>query len=168
MMSEPIDVARGTPPAEPHHRPPATLVGLTASYPAVGPAVTEARTQVTRWLRAGGEDELMVGDVALAVTEACTNAVVHAYRDRGATANRDLPRFRVVGERANGVVRLTVSDDGRGMQPRPDRPGLGLGVSLIAALSDRVIVGASAKGRGTVVAMSFTTAGVHSRTERTH
>jgi serine/threonine-protein kinase RsbW len=141
-------------------------VGLALSYPAVGPAVTEARTQVTRWLHAGGDDALMISDIALAVTEACTNVVVHAYRDRVATADGDVPRFRVIGDRDADVVKLTVSDWGLGMQPRTDSPGLGLGVSLMAALSDRVVVGAHPNGSGTVVAMSFTAAGTHSRIRR--
>jgi serine/threonine-protein kinase RsbW len=132
------------------------------SYPAVGPAVSDARAHVTRWLRAGGEDELLIGDVAIAVTEACTNAVLHAYRD-GADGNGDGPHFHVVTERADGVVTVTVSDSGIGMRPRPDSPGLGLGVSLMAALSDHVVMGTQPDGSGTVVAMSFTAAGSRSR-----
>jgi serine/threonine-protein kinase RsbW len=179
-MSEPRNETGGAPPvapdplppaptvAEPRYGRPARPVGLSVSYPAVGPAVTEARSQVTRWLRAAGEDELMISDVALAVTEACTNVVVHAYRERGTAGSRDLPRFRVIGELDRGALELTVSDEGCGMKPRLDSPGLGLGVPLVAGLTDRVVVGAQPNGSGTVVVMSFTAAGTHSRNGRDH
>jgi anti-sigma regulatory factor (Ser/Thr protein kinase) len=132
------------------------------SFPAVGAAVTDARVHVTRWLRAAGDDQLMIDDVGLAVSEACTNAVVHAYRDREADGSDD-PRFSIVTERDQKVVTVTVSDEGCGMVPRTDSPGLGMGVSLIAALSDRVLVGTQPDGSGTVVAMSFTAAGSRGR-----
>ena len=156
--------ASATRPLERHRgRRPGMLGGLAISFPAVEPAITEARTQVARWLRAGAEDEVLVSDVAHAVTEACTNVVVHAYRNRGPAGDRDLPRFLVTGERTPGAVELTVSDDGGGFRPRTDSPGLGLGVSLIAALSDHVTVSARPDGSGTAVVMSFTAAGAHSR-----
>ena len=133
------------------------------SFPAVGAAVTDARLHVTRWLRAAGDDQLMIDDVGLAVSEACTNAVVHAYRDDRTHGITDDSRFRVVTERAEQIVTVTVSDEGCGMVPRADSPGLGLGVSLIAAMSDRVVVGTQPDGSGTVVAMSFTAAGSRGR-----
>ena len=35
------------------------------------------------------------------------------------------------------MLRVTVCDEGIGMRPRLDSPGLGLGLSLIARVSDR-------------------------------
>jgi anti-sigma regulatory factor (Ser/Thr protein kinase) len=68
------------------------------------------------------------GDVALAVTEAFTNAVVHAYRG-GATGD-----IRVVAcARETGLV-VVVRDYGCGLQPNPDSPGPGLGLAVIGAL----------------------------------
>jgi serine/threonine-protein kinase RsbW/stage II sporulation protein AB (anti-sigma F factor) len=68
-------------------------------------------------------------DVALAVTEAATNAVVHAYRHgaRGA--------MRVVAcAEPTGLV-VVVRDYGCGMSPNPESPGAGLGLSVIGALA---------------------------------
>ena len=57
-------------------------------------------------------------DVALAVSEAATNAVVHAYRSEG-----DEGDIRVVAcARESGLV-VVVRDYGVGMSPNPEQPG---------------------------------------------
>jgi serine/threonine-protein kinase RsbW len=69
------------------------------------------------------------GDVALAVTEAATNVVVHAYR------GPDTGPMRVVAcAREEGLV-VVVRDYGCGMQPNPESPGPGLGLSVIGAIA---------------------------------
>jgi anti-sigma regulatory factor (Ser/Thr protein kinase) len=88
-----------------------------------------------------------LADIKLAVTEACTNVVVHAYPD---------------GEGPLGVSawvhddRLTVvvHDEGRGMLPRADSPGLGLGLPLIATLAETLELGTGPDER-TEVRMTF-------------
>ena len=60
----------------------------------------------------------MIADIALAVTEACTNAVVHAYRDSSGTIS-------VTASHADGAPTVTVRDHGTGMAPRVDTPGSG-------------------------------------------
>jgi anti-sigma regulatory factor (Ser/Thr protein kinase) len=88
-----------------------------------------------------------LADVKLAVTEACTNVVVHAYPDgEGPMAVRALLEDR----------RLTVivSDRGRGIVPRPDSPGLGLGLPLIATLADSLELG-TGDDDATEVRMTF-------------
>jgi anti-sigma regulatory factor (Ser/Thr protein kinase) len=76
-----------------------------------------------------------LSDIKLAVTEACTNVVVHAYpgRDDGPLGVR-----ATVDEATLTVV---VSDHGRGIVPRPDSPGLGLGLPLIATLAESLELG---------------------------
>jgi serine/threonine-protein kinase RsbW len=79
-------------------------------------------------------DDQTLSDIKLAVTEACTNVVVHAYPD---------------GEGAMGLrasiddrrLYLVVTDRGRGIVPRPDSPGLGLGLPLIATLAESLELG---------------------------
>ncbi len=87
-------------------------------------------------------------DVALAVTEAATNAVLHAYRD-GTSG-----RMRIVAcARRSGLV-IVVRDYGCGMQPNPHSPGQGLGLSVIGAVSQELNVERPEDG-GTRVRMRF-------------
>jgi serine/threonine-protein kinase RsbW len=88
-----------------------------------------------------------LADVKLAVTEACTNVVVHAY------PNGDGP----MGLRATveeGILRVVVLDRGRGILPRADSPGLGLGLPLIATLAESLELGTGTNDE-TEVRMSF-------------
>jgi anti-sigma regulatory factor (Ser/Thr protein kinase) len=142
--------------------PAATELSLTAGidqiYPAVVESVRLARASVVRWLREVGADELMATDVVLAMSEACTNAVLHGH------VGEMEGSFRVLAQGHGDLVRVTVTDDGFGMAPRPDSPGLGLGLPMIAALTDSLQVQRAAGGTGTVVSMLFTAAGAHART----
>jgi serine/threonine-protein kinase RsbW len=128
--------------------------GLDRSFLAEPDNVALARRLVTGWLLdsplAGNQ---LIGDIALAVTEACNNVVLHAYRE--SEGNGDGEAFRLVAERHGTTVRVTISDDGDGMTPRSDSPGLGLGLPLIATLCNEVKIGPPAAGTGTVVAMRF-------------
>jgi anti-sigma regulatory factor (Ser/Thr protein kinase) len=94
----------------------------------------------------------LIGDIAQAVSAACNNAVVHAYRSASATGADVV--FHVVAERHGSRLDLTVSDRGEGMTPCSPAAGLGLGLPLIAALSDAVKIGPGS-GSGTVVSMRF-------------
>jgi anti-sigma regulatory factor (Ser/Thr protein kinase) len=88
-------------------------------------------------------------DVRLAVSEAATNAVLHAYRDR------DPGEIRVVAElTGDGSLRIVVEDDGFGPLPRPDSPGLGLGLPTIASVADAVELSAGGAA-GARLSMSF-------------
>ena len=88
-----------------------------------------------------------LADVKLAVTEACTNVVVHAYPDgEGPMAVR-----ATVDE---DVLQVVVTDEGRGIVPRPDSPGLGLGLPLIATLAESLELGTGAR-QETEVRMTF-------------
>lgn len=75
-----------------------------------------------------------LADVKLAVTEACTNVVVHAYPD-------GVGPMSVSAGLADGALTVIVSDEGRGILPRPDSPGLGLGLPLIATLASSLELG---------------------------
>ena len=73
--------------------------------------------------------------VELAVSEAVANVTVHAYRDARPPGG-DPGRVRVSARIDGDELWVVVTDDGVGMSPRPDSPGLGLGLPLIAQLSD--------------------------------
>ena len=58
---------------------------------------------------------------------------------------------------------VRVLDDGRGMTPRTDSPGLGLGLTLMASMATRCDIREGPSGRGTEVRMVFAAAGVSDR-----
>lgn len=92
-------------------------------------------------------DDQTLSDIKLAVTEACTNVVVHAYPDgEGPMGLRAL-----IDDRR---LYLVVLDRGRGIVPRPDSPGLGLGLPLIATLAESLELG-TGRGEETEVRMVF-------------
>ena len=110
---------------------------------------------VVRQALAGMADALdfepsVLADMKMAVTEACTNVVVHAYEEKAGVLEVEM----LADE--SGVT-IVVRDHGAGIQPRPARsepPALGLGLPLIAALSDSFELRGSA-GQGTEVRMTF-------------
>lgn len=89
-----------------------------------------------------------LADVKLAVTEACTNAVVHAY------SNGDEGPLEVAAYLGQDRLRLVVRDEGRGIVPRTNSPGLGLGLPLIATLAEALELGTDEQDR-TEVRMTF-------------
>lgn len=102
--------------------------------------VATARRAVVAHLAAAKTSDPPLSDIGLAVSEAATNVVQHAYRDRTPG------EFRVRVEARATEVELMVQDDGLGMTPRPDSPGLGLGMPLIATVADRIDVQARPGG----------------------
>jgi serine/threonine-protein kinase RsbW len=89
----------------------------------------------------------MIEDMRLAVTEACTNVVRHAYE--GAAGSID-----VVIRPHSDRLELIVSDRGRGLGPSADIAGPGLGLPIITALADTVDI-QHTTSRGSRLAMSF-------------
>ena len=90
----------------------------------------------------------LVEDLRLAVTEACTNVVRHAYP-------ADVPgpvEISIVP--TDGFVTVVVSDHGRGIGASSDTTGPGLGLPLIAAIADEVEL-QPVPGGGSRVAMTF-------------
>lgn len=111
---------------------------------------------VVRQVLAGVADALVVdaavlADMKMAVTEACTNVVVHAY-DEHVDGTLEV---EMLADKA--ALTIVVRDQGTGIQPHPtrrDAPALGLGLPLIAALSDTFELRANADA-GTEVRMTF-------------
>ncbi|HWY18916.1 MAG TPA: ATP-binding protein [Solirubrobacteraceae bacterium] len=93
-------------------------------------------------------DEELLSDVRLAVTEACSNVVVHAY------AGETPGPLEVLATVDDGALTVVVRDRGPGIAPHPDSPGLGLGLPLIASLAESVQLGRDEQER-TEVCMTF-------------
>jgi anti-sigma regulatory factor (Ser/Thr protein kinase) len=113
--------------------------------PAKPESVAVARHAASEYAEKVGAD---AEAVAVAVSETVTNAIVHAYRDDpGGTIE--------VRVEPNGThLNITVADQGRGMGPNPQSPGLGFGLSMISSLADEVGIESGAD-TGTRLRMRF-------------
>lgn len=99
-------------------------------------------------LEASGISGERISDIALAVTEACANAVLHAYAEGAGL-------FEVAAAlSAGGELVVTVRDHGTGMAPRVDSPGLGVGLPVMAAIADALEIDTPAD-TGTLLRMTF-------------
>jgi serine/threonine-protein kinase RsbW len=93
-------------------------------------------------------DEQTLADIKLAVTEACTNVVIHAYEPD------EVGPLEVDASIRDRRLKVVIRDRGRGIVPRPDSPGLGLGLPLIATLAESLELGKDAQDN-TEVRMTF-------------
>ncbi len=84
-------------------------------------------------------------EVTLAVSEAANNVLQHAFRSRSVARG-----LVVAASTRDGAIRVLVSDSGGGLAPRCDSPGAGLGLPLMAQLSDELNITAR-DGGGTDV-----------------
>ncbi len=107
----------------------------------------EARRSVGEFAAAAGADRHQVDAVRLAVSEAMTNAVLHAY-------SAEPGHVYVTAAVVPGEFWVLIADEGRGLEPRANRPGLGLGLALIAQVSDELAIVPRAGG-GLEVRMRF-------------
>jgi serine/threonine-protein kinase RsbW len=121
---------------------------LHESYPAVPEAVPLARRALTAIAATAGAAGERLEEIRLAVSEALTNAVVHAYRDGEAG------RLHVTAAVAASELWVLIGDDGRGLHAWNDSRGLGIGLSLISGLTDDFSIVTRASG-GTEVQMRF-------------
>jgi serine/threonine-protein kinase RsbW len=91
----------------------------------------------------------LLSDMKIAVTEACTNAVLHAYDGFEGP-------LEIVLRAENSALTISVRDRGPGFKPLPaehDEAPLGFGLALIASLADAFSIQGSAAG--TEVQMTF-------------
>ena len=98
-----------------------------------------------------------LGDIRTAVSEAVTNAIVHAYPD---TLGRVTMRLRILD---GNILELMIRDSGRGipdvrqaMEPLYSTGGddrSGMGFTIMQSFTDRLRV-RSAPGKGTTVTMT--------------
>ena len=117
---------------------------LELELPSEPTSVRVARHAVAAVARRIGAPE---ADVKLAVSEAVSNSVTHAFRDR------EPGTIMVTARVDRGKLLVTIADDGSGMRPNLESKGLGLGISLITKLAGDVRFDSS--DDGLVVSMSF-------------
>jgi serine/threonine-protein kinase RsbW len=107
---------------------------LTLTLPARAENVAVVRHAFGGLGEALAVSDQLLSDIKLAVTEACTNVVIHAYPDREGP-------MEISAEIRPEHLSVVVRDEGRGVMPRADSPGLGLGLPLIATLADSLELG---------------------------
>jgi serine/threonine-protein kinase RsbW len=123
-------------------------------FPAKADYLLLARLALSGLARTLTLDEEDVADLKLAVTEACGNAVRHAYEG----SDGSVAVSYVVGP---GTLELIVEDRGTGISDGDDASEDeheplegGMGMAIIRAVVDAVDVREGADGRGTVVHMT--------------
>lgn len=120
---------------------------MTIDIPADASQVVLVRHALTGLAQSIDMDQEGIADVQTVVTEACMNAVVHAYPG-------DPGRVRVEATPEPEALTIRVSDDGVGIRPGEgageDGSSLRLGLTLVAALSSSYAIEGGA-GKGTTV-----------------
>jgi len=123
------------------------MLEISECYPAAAASVPQARQALVSLASRAGASEEQVEAVRLASSEALTNVVQHAYGGGEGS-------IHVASAVTDDELWVLIADDGCGLEPRADRPGLGLGLGLIAQVSDELAIVPRAGG-GTEVRMRF-------------
>lgn len=132
---------------------PATAESLRPALALVKPAeprtVSLMRRSAVEFAAAHGAPREVLDDIALAVSEAATNAVKHANLD-GREGGEGI--VELTAAIADDWVDIRIRDRGEGFGTRPS-DGLGLGLSIIASVA--VYLTICQEGHGTEVRMRF-------------
>lgn len=124
---------------------------LRITLPARAENIAVIRQAIAGMAAELGADADLIDDIKTAVSEAVTNAVVHAYPD-------ELEGPLEVSATVSGrQLEIAIRDRGVGMQPRPlssDQPNLRVGLALIGALAYGVEIRGE-RNKGTDVRIRF-------------
>ena len=117
------------------------------TIPAKPEYITLSRLALTGISRFRDLSEETLSDLKLAITEACSNSVRHAYA--GGDGSVDI-RYELHPDR----LVIEVTDDGEGFDPRSDVDEAedlaegGLGIAIIRSVADELEIGPGESGRG--------------------
>ena len=119
------------------------------TIPAKPEYITLSRLALTGLARVRPLSDDTLADLKLALTEACSNSVRHAYGEAGGHVeiSFELSEDRLVVE----VVDEGAGFDATGAAPQRDGEELaegGLGIAIIRSIADEVEIGGRANGRG--------------------
>jgi anti-sigma regulatory factor (Ser/Thr protein kinase) len=99
-----------------------------ASFPATPLGVRTLRREISAVASDCGMDAGAVADVSLAVSEAATNTVVHAY-------DGEPGALTVTADVREGELLIVIADTGTGIVPGRKSDGAGLGLAVIASVA---------------------------------
>jgi len=122
------------------------LVALT--IPARAEYIALCRLALTGLARTRALEDEVVADLKLALTEACSNSVRHAYEEGRDGVVQVFYRLR------DDRIEVEVADDGAGFDPtvleraQQELDEGGLGIAIIRAVTDELEIGSSHEGRG--------------------
>jgi anti-sigma regulatory factor (Ser/Thr protein kinase)/putative methionine-R-sulfoxide reductase with GAF domain len=119
---------------------------LHVTLPAEPKTLAQVRRVLRRWLNESGANEQAVAEMTIGVSEACANAIEHAYSPSPAT-------FELHGWVRDGEITVAVRDGGRWRPPRGQNRGRGL--SIIVAAMDDVQIDRTAEGTEVVMRRRF-------------
>jgi serine/threonine-protein kinase RsbW len=117
-----------------------------ARFPATPREVPTLRREMAGLANDCGMDADGIAAVRLAVTEAATNAVIHAYAEPQG-------ELKVTAVRCDGELTIVIGDTGGGLVEKRDSPGMGAGLAVIASVAQRLKIVSNAGG--TEVHMAF-------------
>ena len=120
------------------------------TIPAKAEYVTLSRLALTGLSRLRDLPEDTLADLKLAITEACSNSVRHAYPDGAGVVE-------ILYELRPDRLVVHVADDGPGFEPDSRAPGDGglseggLGLAIIRAVADDLEIGTREHGSGSLL-----------------
>ena len=123
--------------------------GLTSDrrvWPALAGQLSAMRAKVRGWLAPLRLPEDVEHDLVLAVSEAASNAVEHAYPPDGPTGRVELAFWL-----AGGRLHIAVTDFGTWRPPPPEPRGRGFGLPMMRRLVETVTVEHDARGTRVVL-----------------
>ncbi|MCX4095257.1 ATP-binding protein [Nocardia sp. alder85J] len=116
---------------------------LRLTFPAQPSALAPLRRTLRQWLTQAGLGADRTADMVLAVTEACTNAVEHAY----VAEQPEAGTIRVDGELLGEVLRITIVDGGHWKTADSDPNTLrGRGLAIMRAVVPDTFISTSPAG----------------------
>lgn len=123
--------------------------------PATADQLSEIRRRLFAWLEPTGVSSAVAADIVLAVNEACTNCIEHAYRDIE-PGLIEIEASVEAGPDGDRIV-ICVADFGTWRAPPSQPTTRGRGLPIMTAMSDDVDLARTSAG--TTVRISFALAG---------
>ena len=120
---------------------------IRLTIPAKAEYITLGRLALTGLSRLRELPDETLADLKLALTEACSNSVRHAYPEGGGLVE-------IVYELQPDRLVIEIADDGEGFDPGDPEAANdelaegGLGIAIIRSVADELEIGAGANGRG--------------------